>query len=272
MPGLLDEIEHLLEHSLEEDLFAWLPPQTSRQDTLHQILTAIASSQETQDEKVLRGDYLILVSQEDYPLWFANQIDLINFSHLLQSICKQSGYRLQKLPAFHIMTDRRMAAGQIAVQQITPPEESGETQNLNAPKAVRQVPPLTPVFPEIRAYLTNSDNEIINLVKPVTNIGRREDNDIVIPDQRVSRQHAQIRRSHQHYILFDLNSTGGTWVNNERITQATLASGDVISIAGILFIYADELVTPEDEQTNDLNGSTTNPPAGGTSGYHEGIL
>ncbi len=122
---------------------------------------------------------------------------------------------------------------------------------------------------EIHAYLTNSNNQIFQLTKPVTNIGRREDNDIVIPDQKVSRQHAQIRISHQHYLIFDLNSTGGTWLNNNRITQATLTSGDVISFAGNLMIYAEDISTSDDEQTNDLNGNTSAPVEKYSEGFGE---
>lgn len=59
-------------------------------------------------------------------------------------------------------------------------------------------------------------------------------------DLRVSRTHAQIRAMKDGFILFDIGSTGGTYVNGERVSQRVLKPGDVISIAGIKLIYAEE--------------------------------
>jgi pSer/pThr/pTyr-binding forkhead associated (FHA) protein len=74
----------------------------------------------------------------------------------------------------------------------------------------------------------------------VINIGRRSDNQLVIDDPRVSRVHAQLRIQSDRAILFDLNSTGGTFVNGTRINQASLNAGDVVSLAGFPLIYGIE--------------------------------
>jgi pSer/pThr/pTyr-binding forkhead associated (FHA) protein len=76
---------------------------------------------------------------------------------------------------------------------------------------------------------------IINL--PITNIGRRLENTIVIDDLRVSRSHAQLRLVDGQYVLYDLNSTGGTFINEQRVMQATVYSGDVISLAGVKMTF-----------------------------------
>jgi pSer/pThr/pTyr-binding forkhead associated (FHA) protein len=46
-------------------------------------------------------------------------------------------------------------------------------------------------------------------------------------------------------VLFDLNSTGGTYVNGQRIYQHALKAGDVISLSGVPVIYGED--TPSDE-------------------------
>jgi pSer/pThr/pTyr-binding forkhead associated (FHA) protein len=48
------------------------------------------------------------------------------------------------------------------------------------------------------------------------------------------------------YILFDVGSTGGTYVNSNRIEQHTLRPGDVISLAGYSMVFASELENPKD--------------------------
>jgi hypothetical protein len=91
------------------------------------------------------------------------------------------------------------------------------------------------------------DNEILfNLDGPVINIGRKSNNHLVINDLRVSRNHAQIRSVSDGFIIFDTGSTGGTYVNGERISQHILKPGDVISLAGIKMIFTQDQSTLKD--------------------------
>lgn len=87
------------------------------------------------------------------------------------------------------------------------------------------------------AFLVVDGSNVILLDQPVTNIGRKSDNHIVIKNEHVSRYHAQIRIYKGTYVLLDLNSTVGTSVNGERIDQVTLRAGDVISLGGVPIIF-----------------------------------
>jgi pSer/pThr/pTyr-binding forkhead associated (FHA) protein len=82
------------------------------------------------------------------------------------------------------------------------------------------------------AYLI-VNSEVFPLKNELINIGRKLDNHIVIQDPRVSRNHAQIRIVDDQYVLLDLNSTGGTTVNGNKISKSVLYSGDSISLAGV---------------------------------------
>lgn len=63
-------------------------------------------------------------------------------------------------------------------------------------------------------------------------IGRSEDCDIVLTERQVSRHHAQIRRTDSQYILEDLGSKNGTYVNGRQVTGPyILQDGDEIQIA-----------------------------------------
>jgi DNA-binding response OmpR family regulator len=73
------------------------------------------------------------------------------------------------------------------------------------------------------------------LAKPVVSIGRWKDNDVVVDDRWVSRYHAQIRRDGEQYIVEDLGSKNGTFVNRRRIAEpAVLADGDVVQVTPLL--------------------------------------
>jgi len=87
--------------------------------------------------------------------------------------------------------------------------------------------------------LINLD-QTIPLDKPVINIGRRNNNDIVVNDIRVSRVHAQVRKTRNSYMIFDVGSTGGTYINGDRINSQELKSGDVISLGGYTLVFTDE--------------------------------
>ncbi|HTE53629.1 MAG TPA: SpoIIE family protein phosphatase [Kofleriaceae bacterium] len=62
-------------------------------------------------------------------------------------------------------------------------------------------------------------------------IGRRSDCQIFVPDMRVSRQHARIRRENQQWAIEDLGSNNGTYVNGQRVQSGILHDQDEIVIA-----------------------------------------
>ncbi|MEJ5313167.1 MULTISPECIES: FHA domain-containing protein [Anaerolinea] len=102
-----------------------------------------------------------------------------------------------------------------------------------------------------RAYLIIQGGKIFPLEQSVVNVGRMKDNHLILDDPRVSRHHAQIRHSPEGFMLFDLNSTGGTMVNHIPVHQWILKPGDVISLAGVTLVYGEDEQTAPEEDTAD---------------------
>jgi pSer/pThr/pTyr-binding forkhead associated (FHA) protein len=94
------------------------------------------------------------------------------------------------------------------------------------------------------AFIIVDGVKVIPLTQPLVRIGRRVENNLVLDDPRVSRSHAELRAIHGRYVLFDLNSTGGTFVNGVRITQSVVYPGDVISLAGVNLVYGQKNPPP----------------------------
>jgi pSer/pThr/pTyr-binding forkhead associated (FHA) protein len=62
-----------------------------------------------------------------------------------------------------------------------------------------------------------------------------------------------LRIVRERFVLFDLNSSGGTFVNGQRAEQSVLYPGDVISLAGVTLIFGQDLPTgrvPKEGQTS----------------------
>jgi len=76
-----------------------------------------------------------------------------------------------------------------------------------------------------------------------TRLGRHPDSDISLDDISVSRRHAEIRRDTDEYVLRDVGSLNGTYVNQRRVDSVVLQQGDEILIGRfrLLFIASSEL-------------------------------
>lgn len=66
--------------------------------------------------------------------------------------------------------------------------------------------------------------------KEVITIGRHSNNDIHIDSLSVSSKHARIVKYHEKYLIEDLDSTNGTYLNKKKISKEKLADGDLITI------------------------------------------
>jgi pSer/pThr/pTyr-binding forkhead associated (FHA) protein len=73
--------------------------------------------------------------------------------------------------------------------------------------------------------------EAFDLLNEVMSIGRESDNDIILKDSEISRNHARISRKGGVYVLEDLGSSNGTFVNQHRLTAPRkLVAGDEIGV------------------------------------------
>lgn len=87
----------------------------------------------------------------------------------------------------------------------------------------------------------------ITLNKNITKVGKRESNDFMVVDKTVSRNHFEIEYSSDSFLLRDLGSTNGTYLNGSRVKEAYLSPGDVIKIGNtsLEFVAFDEKVKIE---------------------------
>jgi ABC-type multidrug transport system ATPase subunit len=89
----------------------------------------------------------------------------------------------------------------------------------------------------------------VRIQSKVMKIGRRPDNDIVVSDLGVSKQHAELRLSPTgRYQIIDLGSHNGTFVNGTRVNQSELTENDIIAIGHATFrLVGGELIEYVDD-------------------------
>lgn len=71
----------------------------------------------------------------------------------------------------------------------------------------------------------------------VLSIGRAKDNSIVLADALVSRRHAELRKRGPGFIIVDMGSKNGVYVNNLKVSQEDLAHGDLILIGDAKLVF-----------------------------------
>jgi hypothetical protein len=71
----------------------------------------------------------------------------------------------------------------------------------------------------------------------VTRAGRHPESDIFLDDITVSRRHAEFQRGESGYIVRDVGSLNGTYLNRERIDEDPLANGDEVQIGKFKLVF-----------------------------------
>lgn len=86
--------------------------------------------------------------------------------------------------------------------------------------------------------LTGPDKETsLSISGKTTHLGRSADNDVIVDDKRVSRHHAHIAYEEGSFLIIDLDTANGTFVNKKRVRNQKLRSGDMIQLGGQIYRF-----------------------------------
>ena len=147
--------------------------------------------------------------------------------------------------------------------QVDPPREApaGAAQRLSdtmhgvPDEPERNTPPGPEAAPLASLLFRSGDlkGRRLPIKVPVVNIGRGDYNDIVIADGSVSTMHAKLQRREAIWILSDLGSTNGTYVEGERLKgESALTPGTTLRFGDIIALFEpldDHVPAPRTNQT-----------------------
>lgn len=94
---------------------------------------------------------------------------------------------------------------------------------------LRVIGALSPIAGQITRKFTIADSEVM--------IGRDPKSDITLPDEGVSRRHARILQTDTDFVIEDLGSSNGTYVDGVPVVSCVLHGGDSVQIGHTLFLF-----------------------------------
>jgi ABC transport system ATP-binding/permease protein len=131
---------------------------------------------------------------------------------------------------------RPLAPEPAALREPAPPRE-------HAPRHAAAGPPVQPaqsVQPDLLPSVDRKPTARMPLPAKAMRIGRTPDNDLILSDLNVSRNHAELRKSRSgSYEIVDLGSHNGTFVNGQPVTAQMLTEQDIVSIGSSTFRLKD---------------------------------
>lgn len=244
----LDQLEARLQELIEIRLTGVFPGQKLEDLVIHKIAAAMRSNLISQEDgtQIAPNVYTLIVNPASVSRWQEPRL-LDSIIESLKTVSQEADLKFDATPTITITTDDSLSPEQINLVASHEAKAMEDTQNM--PAESDEDLSQDNSMPE-NAFLIIEGVKVFPLKDPVINIGRRLDNTLVIDDPRVSRSHAQLRAINGRFVLFDLNSTGGTFVNGQRTGQSVLYPGDVISLAGVAIIFGQDNPPPRPDLAN----------------------
>jgi hypothetical protein len=234
----LDEFESRLQSLLEVHLLKHLPGYKAEDGIAQQLAATLHGNLKEDARGTLAPNlYVIIAHPSTLTRWQAKPRLLKELANALYDAGNKAGFRFSIKPTVMVTADDNLPPDDVRLIASFSEESVAETQGIST--GTKPAPATGTV--SSNAFLILGGTQVFPISRSVTNIGRRLTNHVVIDDPRVSRTHAQLRIVKDQYVLFDLNSNGGTFVNGQRTDQSVLHPGDVISLAGVSLIFGQDL-------------------------------
>jgi hypothetical protein len=199
--------------------------------------------------------YTLVLPTEQAQLLLSHPSELDHLARHLQRAATQSGLKFTAAPILRVVADPDATILLITPAHSHPGLGESSTTELDG---MHDFPAEPASGMTIKAFLIVNGVSTFSITQPVINIGRDPGNHIVLEQPGVSRLHAQLRFNTDHFVIFDLDSMAGTYVNGVPVSSHRLNPGDVILLAGVPLVYGQES-TPPMGYTQELPAVPPNP-------------
>jgi hypothetical protein len=260
MVNPLSHLEDIAEQLVEGGFARMFRARLQPIELARRIARAMQDGQviDAQGQVVVPNAYQVYLNPDDYQA-LADYRDTLQeeLARYVASLARQAGATMPGRPRVFLQANTSVSLRRVRVEArllsahhgLAPDGRTQTMPSLQVPSA--QASPRYALFDGRRR---------MPISEAVITIGRDLDNDIILDDRRVSRQHAQLRRRYGQYVLYDLDSTGGTTVNGRPVREAPLETGDVIAFAGVQVRFEQLGATePIEDRTSSSTARTSRP-------------
>jgi hypothetical protein len=201
----------------------------------------------TVDRVIVPSFYRAFLHPEDFRAFEAFQDDLEReMANYLRELAKERGFSLLQHPIVDVAPDP--AVGRRSIQVVAemtgvhPGNAPGEQPSVESTQVIGQRGASVaqrPAGPSAELVMQTVDGtHNFPLDSNLVTIGRGLNNDVVLEDPRISRQHAQVRFKSRRFLIADQGSTNGTYVNGTPVTtEQVLRNGDIVSLGGLEMVF-----------------------------------
>lgn len=231
-------LEEQIERLLEQPFFRLFGGRLEPADIAKRLGYAMEDGRVLTAGKLLAPNhYVVRLNPEDAAefegYWQTLEREMVSY---LLKLGEKRGLTFAGRPHIEFKPDPAISRGSVEVDaKLVDLSAQDQTMMFTAPMAIET--PETPSVIATGARLRWGDR-LIPLDLPFMTIGRSMDNDIIIESEGVSRHHAQIKLRQGQYVLRDLESANGTFVNGQRIQdECVLQDGDRIRLANVELIF-----------------------------------
>lgn len=239
MNEFLDIIEQRLKYLFEDSFNILLKVDDAHTLTKRIPLLIKQNLTADKDGNIIAPDIIkIRIPYEDEKKWFDSQEFLKNICKELFHAGEELGYKFNAYPSVVVLSSESIADDyydlEIGFTAIADELDQTSVYDLgNLAQSEKLIPK--------NAFIIVNGKKSFQLEKSLIYVGRRSTSDIQIDDPQVSRDHLQLRAHNGKYIIFDLDTTGGTYINGKKIKSAYLYPGDVITIGSSHLIYTQDM-------------------------------
>lgn len=199
----------------------------------------------TVDRVIVPSFYRAFLNPEDFAAYEAFQDNLENeMANYLRDLARERGFSLLQHPVVDVAPDPAVSRRTIQVVAemtgVHPGNHPGGAAPVDA-DTTQVIPPSSRKGSHSGAELVMQTVEgphAFALDVDLATIGRGLNNTIVLEDPRISRQHAQVRWKSRRFLISDLGSTNGTYVNGAPVSaEQVLRGGDIVSLGGLEMVF-----------------------------------
>lgn len=235
----LDKFEHFFERIMEESVGRIFRSPVQPAEIGRRLERAMEANQVVSVEGIIvPNDYKVEMNPQD----------MVTFADFVPALCRQMeewlgdlaatrGYEFIDRVRVQIFGVDEVSRRQIYVEseiRELPNFDQREQDEIQKTEVMRVVKSTGNIPPKLLRFVGGDDAGATIIVRrPLLQIGRALDNDIVLESAEVSRHHARIEYRGTSFYIVDLGSTNGTMINGVATTEAELAHGDQITMGNI---------------------------------------